>query len=95
MDVLLRLAEFNESAKFGLLSHAAMQFTYLARFAIYRGDESYDRLKWSIKSYKCSRRAYMTIGKEMAPLFMAVKTGTASIRESSRNQAQEDADKRT
>lgn len=42
---MLRRAEFNDSAKFGLLRQAVIEFTDLARFAMYPGDEAYEGLK--------------------------------------------------
>lgn len=72
-----------------------MQFPDLARFAVYRGDKSYEGHKRSIESYKQSFRAFKTAGKQMATLFIAVKTCTDPIRELNHNQAQEDSDKWT
>lgn len=48
MDAQLRQVELNESAKNGILRQTVMQFPDLARYGIYRGDESYDGLRQSI-----------------------------------------------
>lgn len=51
-----------------------MQFPDLTSFAVYSGDESYEGLKLSTKSYECSHRAFITAENQMATSFRAVKT---------------------